>query len=62
MAASLSAGDVSRARTKGKRPGRTRRVVDASKIAALRASGASWRAISREMGIGLATLYRVTAT
>ena len=24
----------------------------------MRASGASWRAISREMGVGLATLYR----
>ena len=46
------------AQAKGKRLGRPRRVVDASRIAALRASGASWRAISRELGIGLATLYR----
>jgi DNA invertase Pin-like site-specific DNA recombinase len=46
------------AQAKGKRLGRPRRVVDASRIAALRASGASWRAISRDMGIGLATLYR----
>ena len=43
---------------KGQRLGRPRRIVDASRIAALRASGASWRAISREMGIGIATLYR----
>jgi DNA invertase Pin-like site-specific DNA recombinase len=46
------------AQAKGKRLGRPRRVVDASRIAALRASGASWRAISRKLGIGLATLYR----
>jgi len=50
------------ARAKGKRLGRPRRVVDASRIAALRASGASWRSIARELGVGLATLYRVTAT
>ena len=34
------------AQAKGKLLGRPRRTVDASKIAALRASGASWRAIS----------------
>ncbi len=50
------------ARTKGKRLGRPRRVVDASRIAVLRASGAPWRSIARELGVGLATLYRVTAT
>ncbi len=49
------------AQAKGKRLGRPRRVVDAPRIAALRASGTSWRAISHEMGVGLATLYRVTA-
>jgi DNA invertase Pin-like site-specific DNA recombinase len=47
------------AKAKGKRLGRPRRVVDASRVAALRASGASWREISREMGVGVATLYRV---
>lgn len=46
------------AQAKGQRLGRPRRIVDASRIAALRASGASWRAIAREMGVGLATLYR----
>jgi DNA invertase Pin-like site-specific DNA recombinase len=50
------------AEAKGKRLGRPRRFVDASRIAALRASGISWRAISREMEVGLATLYRATAT
>ncbi len=35
------------AQAKGKRLGRSCRVVDASRIAALRESGASWRAIAR---------------
>jgi DNA invertase Pin-like site-specific DNA recombinase len=48
------------ARAKGKRLGRPRRDVDATKVAARRASGASWRAVSREMGVGLGTLYRAT--
>ncbi len=47
------------ARAKGRKLGRPRRVVDRSKVTALRASGASWRAISRQTGVGVATLYRV---
>jgi DNA invertase Pin-like site-specific DNA recombinase len=47
------------AQAKGKRLGRPRRVVDSSRIADLRAAGASWRAVSRELGVGLATLYRL---
>jgi len=39
--------------------GRPRRIVDSSKVAALRESGASWRAISRQTGVGVATLYRL---
>ncbi|MGA2991119.1 MAG: recombinase family protein [Candidatus Korobacteraceae bacterium] len=50
------------AQAKGRRLGRPPRIVDAARIAALRASGASWRAISRQLGIGIATLYRTTAT
>lgn len=46
------------ARAKGKRLGRPCRNVDAARVTALRASGASWRAISRELGVGIATLYR----
>jgi DNA invertase Pin-like site-specific DNA recombinase len=46
------------AQAKGKRLGRPRRVLDATRIAALRASGTSWWAISHELGFGLATLYR----
>ena len=50
------------AKAKGKRLGRPRRIVDSSRVTHLRAAGASWRAISREMGVGLATLYRVNTT
>src|SRR5664280_2952828 len=46
------------ARAKGKRLGRPPSGVNPSQISALRASGSSWRAISREMGVGVATLYR----
>src|SRR5262249_50128438 len=47
------------ARAKGKKLGRPRKVVDASRIAALRASGASWLTIARELGIGVGTAYAV---
>lgn len=47
------------ARTKGKRLGRPRRVVDASRIANLRAAGATWRSVARKLGVGTATLYRL---
>jgi DNA invertase Pin-like site-specific DNA recombinase len=46
------------ARSKGKRLGRPRVLVDPAKIAALRASGASWRAISRQLGVAVGTLYK----
>lgn len=46
------------ARAKGRRLGRPRADVDVARVAALRSSGASWRAISRELGVGIATLYR----
>jgi len=46
------------ARAKGKQLGRPKRIVSVDRIAALRAQGASWRAISRKLGVGLATLYR----
>jgi DNA invertase Pin-like site-specific DNA recombinase len=50
------------AKSKGKRLGRPRRVLDSSRVTDLRAAGASWRAIAHELGVGPATLYRVTAT
>jgi DNA invertase Pin-like site-specific DNA recombinase len=46
------------ARAKGKRLGRPRIIVDASKIAALRAQGHSWASIGKELGIGEATAKR----
>ncbi len=45
------------ARAKGKRLGRPRVAVDRSKVARLRASGASWRAISRELGASVGAVY-----
>jgi hypothetical protein len=47
---------LSNARTKGQRLGRPKRVVDAHRIAALRAQRAGWKKISR---IGVGTLYRL---
>jgi DNA invertase Pin-like site-specific DNA recombinase len=46
------------ARAKGKRLGRPRTVLDASRITALRAQGTGWRAIAKQMGVGVGTLYR----
>src|SRR5580693_6348011 len=39
------------AKAKGRRLGRPRKVVDASKIATLRAQGRSWRSIARQLGM-----------
>jgi len=47
------------ARAKGKRLGRPKRIVDVRKLAGLRAQGFGWKKISREMGIGVGTLYRL---
>ena len=46
------------ARANGTRIGRPRASVDAARIAALRASGLSWRAIERELGISVRTARR----
>ncbi len=46
------------ARTKGVTLGRPRRIVDAPRIAALRAEGVSWRTISSKLGVPVATLVR----
>jgi DNA invertase Pin-like site-specific DNA recombinase len=46
------------AKSKGVRLGRPRVFVSESRIDALRASGASWRAIAKELGIALGTLHR----
>jgi DNA invertase Pin-like site-specific DNA recombinase len=46
------------ARAKGKTLGRPRKVVDATKIAALRAQGRSWRDVAREVGTNTASARR----
>jgi DNA invertase Pin-like site-specific DNA recombinase len=48
------------AKAKGKRLGRPKTIVDTRRVAALRAQGFGWKKISREMGIGVGTLYRLT--
>lgn len=49
------------ARAKGKRLGRPQVIVNVSRIASLRASGLSWRAIARELGVGEGTVRRACA-
>ncbi len=46
------------ARARGKHLGRPRVVVDLTRIAALRAQGRSWAAISAELGVGKGTAQR----
>ncbi len=49
---------IAQARRKGTKLGRPARKVNREQVTALRAAGASWREVSRETGIGLATLHR----
>jgi DNA invertase Pin-like site-specific DNA recombinase len=46
---------IAAARARGKRLGRPRRHVDASRVAVLRAEGLSWRDVGRELKVGVAT-------
>jgi DNA invertase Pin-like site-specific DNA recombinase len=46
------------ARAKGKRLGRPRKVLDAGRIVRLRSQGHGWKAIAKELGCGVGTLYR----
>jgi DNA invertase Pin-like site-specific DNA recombinase len=46
------------ARRKGKRLGRPTVVVDAAKIALLRAEGLGWKAVAREMKLGVGTVRK----
>ncbi len=46
---------------KGKRLGRPPVNVDAAQIARLRASGASWPSIARELGVGVGTVYQAAS-
>ncbi len=43
---------------RGIRLGRPKRTVDADQIASLRASGASWREIAEQLGVGVGTACR----
>jgi DNA invertase Pin-like site-specific DNA recombinase len=43
---------------RGVRLGRPKVTVDAAQIASLRASGASWRQISEQLGVGVGTVCR----
>jgi DNA invertase Pin-like site-specific DNA recombinase len=45
------------ARARGKILGRPRKIVDADRILSLRASGASWRQIAREMRVSVGTVH-----
>ena len=53
---------IRNARAKGKRLGRPRVVVDANRIASLRAQGRSWSQIVAEMRIGKGTAQRAIAS
>src|SRR5262249_32358151 len=46
------------ARAKGKRLGGPRVFVSESKVESIRASGASWRTIAKELGVGIGSVRR----
>jgi DNA invertase Pin-like site-specific DNA recombinase len=48
------------ARAKGKKLGRPRTAIDESRVKAFRESGASWRAIAAELGVGVGTVHRIS--
>ena len=52
---------LARARSRGKRLGRPKKIVDASKIAHLRSEGHSWREITEETGISKGTAQRTVS-
>jgi DNA invertase Pin-like site-specific DNA recombinase len=47
------------ARAKGRHLGRPRAVVDEAEVLAMRKAGASWRAIAKEVGVGVGTVHRI---
>jgi len=50
---------LDRARSKGKRLGRPRTVVDVPRVSALRAQGLGWKKIASQIGVGVGTLHRL---
>jgi DNA invertase Pin-like site-specific DNA recombinase len=53
---------IRNAKAKGKRLGRPPAVADARRISERRASGASWRAIGRELGLSGETVKKIAQT
>jgi DNA invertase Pin-like site-specific DNA recombinase len=49
------------ARAKGKRLGRPRKSFDSGRVEALRSQGLGWRAVAKQLGVGVGTLYRLAA-
>ena len=47
------------AKAKGRKLGRPRVAVDATRLTRLRASGLSWPKIARELGVSVGTVYAV---
>ena len=47
------------ARAKGKRLGQPPKNLDNEAIMALRHNGLGWRAIAKQLGVGVGTLYRI---
>jgi DNA invertase Pin-like site-specific DNA recombinase len=45
------------ARSKGKQLGRPAKIVDQSRVTALRSSGKSWRGIAQELGVSVGTVF-----
>ena len=52
---------IAAAKARGKRLGRPRAIVDASKVAVLRAQGRSWRSIATEMKVGVGTVHQLAS-
>ena len=53
---------LARARGRGKRLGRPKKIVDATRIAYLRSQGHSWREITEETGISKGTAQRTVSS
>jgi DNA invertase Pin-like site-specific DNA recombinase len=53
---------LARARSRGKRLGRPKKIVDASRIAHLRSQGHPWREITEETGISKGTAQRTVSS
>src|SRR6267142_2457159 len=52
-------GGLRNARAKGKKLGRPKKVMDATRIQVLRGLGLSWRDIAKQLGVGVGTVHRI---